>query len=578
MSLSSGDLILNGQYRIERLIGRGAFAEVYLARHLRLDVLRAVKVLRRDMDGVGSTTYAQYRDAFSQEARLTAQLDHPHVIRAYDFAENTERGELYLVMEYAPGGSLKDLLAKQGPLAVEQVVRLAQDLCDGLIAIHEQLGVVHRDIKPSNILFDELGNAKIGDLGLAQVPGGHSHRSLAGSNAPTHPGTPEYMSPEQGSTVGYLLPSSDIFSLGCVLFEALTGKLYKAPGIYGTRVRNHRPDVPKWLDAVVARSLSETPARMPVDDHNVGKRFRTVQQLCLNFTRRGTRNHTVFCNTNKRQLLWGSTVLLALLAVVTVSMVPSHISDKPVYPSQTWPVRTTEGTIPTSDMMSTPTIRPSLTVKPSAITIPTITSPPASVTPMPISYASPTAKSATLMPTITSAPATVTPSPTLEAPIAKAPPTILSAASSSTMQPSIAAASATQSLGKSVNGSAQIVKVDGDTCGRQFVFNYDIQISGYDPRSLYMSYQICDVNHTCSEFVWWASRSGYLNSYTPWPGKGVFVIGPIGSTLDWPLAGKRITDRVQIIVYSVSGITGTTLWSSGEMPLQLEWSSPKDCP
>ncbi|MBI2864326.1 MAG: PD40 domain-containing protein [Chloroflexi bacterium] len=133
---------------------------------------------------------------------------------------------------------------------------------------------MHRDLKPSNILFSHDGVAKVGDLGLAQVPGGLSRRSVLGSLANFHPGTSAYMSPEQEREKGYLLPTSDIFSLGCVLFEALTGIPYKS--VYDSRTKDHRSDVPAWLDAVVRRMLAEQPGRVVEDDADVTKRYRTA--------------------------------------------------------------------------------------------------------------------------------------------------------------------------------------------------------------------------------------------------------------------------------------------------------------
>ncbi|MBN1922180.1 MAG: serine/threonine protein kinase, partial [Anaerolineae bacterium] len=170
MSFQPDDLILNDCYRIEALAGRGAFAEVYRATHLPLNAVRALKVLRRDAPGLGSTEYSDYRQRFQLEAQLGAQLDHPNVIRIHDFQPFDET--LALVMEYAPGGSLLELLHTQRKnqtlLPVAQALRTGIDVAQGLGALHD-LDVVHRDLKPSNILFDAQGRAKVADLGLAQI-------------------------------------------------------------------------------------------------------------------------------------------------------------------------------------------------------------------------------------------------------------------------------------------------------------------------------------------------------------------------------------------------------------------------
>jgi serine/threonine protein kinase len=255
----------------EKFLGKGAFAEVYRVMQSLMNVPRAIKVLRKDTRGAGSDDYRKAMERFKIEVQLGSQLDHPNVIKVYDCEEKA--GELFLIMECADGGSLKDRLDRGELLSVEEATRLGADICNGLKALHEKLEAIHRDIKPSNILFAADGTAKIGDLGLAQVSGLDSLRSELGTSfSPGHPGTPEYMSPEQETTKGYLLPTSDIFSMGCVLFEALTGKRYEK--VYGTRLRDHRADIPVWLEDIVARALAETQGSVPDDDRDPKKRFR----------------------------------------------------------------------------------------------------------------------------------------------------------------------------------------------------------------------------------------------------------------------------------------------------------------
>ena len=255
MPFPSSPLLLR-RYRFESLIGEGAFARVYLVTHLELTAPRALKVLRRDERGVGSEDFAEYITRFQLEARLGAQLDHPHVIRIYDFER--EEKTIALAMEYAAGGSLAERIAKarenKQPFAIDEAVRIALEVAEGLAAIHA-LDVVHRYLKPSNILFDAKGNVKVADLGLAQIPGGDSLRSLP-SQAKDHPGTPQYMSPEQSNSKDYFRAPSDIFALGCVLFEMLTLRVYnnQRPG---ARAQSLRPDVPHWLDDALAKMLKE---------------------------------------------------------------------------------------------------------------------------------------------------------------------------------------------------------------------------------------------------------------------------------------------------------------------------------
>ncbi len=258
--------ILFSKYRIERLVGKGGFAEVYLATHLHLEAPRALKILTK---GGPVTTGAVHKVAqrFRLEAQLGARFAREiHIARVYDFEWDREQDLLVLVTEYMPGGSLKERLrAARGQglpgLAVDFVVRTAYHVALGLAALH-RAELVHRDIKPSNILYDAQGQAKIADLGVVQMPHGLTQRTELGDTAPRHPGTPEYMSPEQEATVGYLRPASDIYSLGVTLFEALTLRKYKhlRPG---TRVRQLRPDVPPWFDDLIARMLAKDPEARP---------------------------------------------------------------------------------------------------------------------------------------------------------------------------------------------------------------------------------------------------------------------------------------------------------------------------
>jgi serine/threonine protein kinase len=246
--------ILLKKYRLERLLGQGASAQVYLATHLELNAPRALKVLRRDAPGLGSSEYNDFVGRFRLEAQL-ALLDHPNVVRVHDFEREGET--LILVMEYCPGGSLNDRLGRARkeaqPVPLDECLRISVDVAQGLSAVH-QLDAVHRDLKPSNILFDLKGRAKVADLGLAQVPGGPSARSQLSQPLP-HPGTSGYMSPEQEHSGAALKPPSDVYALGLILFELLSGRNYGylKPG---TRVQSLRLEVPAWLDDLLARMLA----------------------------------------------------------------------------------------------------------------------------------------------------------------------------------------------------------------------------------------------------------------------------------------------------------------------------------
>ena len=263
-----GDILLN-TYQLERLLGQGAFGEVYLAQHMQLNVDRAIKILKRESLGVGSTIYSQARERFLTEARLGAQLKTPNLVEVYDFQDSREM--LLLVMEYCPGGNLLEWSSrqKQGKKAptLQTVLTTLVSVASGLSALHTR-DIVHRDLKPSNILFDKIQNAKVADLGLAQMPGGLSQRSVLGSQALQHPGTPAYMSPEQQNSNDYLSPASDVYALGLVIFELLTGKNYKNQRP-GTSAASLRVGTPAWLDQLLMRMLEKEPEKRPWNGREV---------------------------------------------------------------------------------------------------------------------------------------------------------------------------------------------------------------------------------------------------------------------------------------------------------------------
>ncbi len=278
--VSSKGSALFKKYRIKHLLGRGGFAEVYLAEHLHLRALRALKILRRGR-GVSAVQLREASERFRREAQLGATFaDEPRIVRVYDFEVDVEAGLAALVMEYMPGKSLRDRLiearkrGEQG-LPVDFVVHTARDVAQGLAALHRR-GYVHRDIKPSNILYTVDGRAKVADLGLVQAPNDASHRPTLESLAAPHPGTPGYKSPEQVHSLDTLSSASDIYSLGVVLFEALTLKRYGKDVRPGTRVSRFRSDVPKWLDRLIAAMLAEAPEKRPWDGEELAKRLETV--------------------------------------------------------------------------------------------------------------------------------------------------------------------------------------------------------------------------------------------------------------------------------------------------------------
>jgi formylglycine-generating enzyme required for sulfatase activity/tRNA A-37 threonylcarbamoyl transferase component Bud32 len=254
MNMEPGQTILNGKYRIERLIGEGGMARVWLAEELTFGGRQvALKEPRHDLL---PELAQEVRLRYQREVQVCSALGKarvPNIVRAIT-AEPYEDG-LLLVMEYMPGGDLAALL-KESPigLPVERAVSIALDVLLALEGVHaHELDIVHRDIKPSNILFDAQGTAHLADFGLAQLAGVSGRSQLHGGQ---HPGTPLYMAPEQARGPDPLNPAADLFALGCVLFEMLTGRRYKRyrPG---TRASSLRPGAASWLDEVLARALAE---------------------------------------------------------------------------------------------------------------------------------------------------------------------------------------------------------------------------------------------------------------------------------------------------------------------------------
>jgi DNA-binding beta-propeller fold protein YncE/predicted Ser/Thr protein kinase len=227
-------------YRIDALIARGGMGVVYRATHLALQRPVALKVIARHL-----AEQEDFRERFLRESRLAARLDHPNVVPVYDARD--EDGELIVAMRFVEGGDLKQLIAARGPLAPRQAIDLLGQVAAALDAAHAQ-GIVHRDVKPHNVLL-EGDRAYLTDFGLAKALGDSgvlSETSVVG--------TAEYMSPEQwrGSEVG---PAADVYSLGCVLYEAVTGI---AP--FARRAGDVEPQMPRGLDAVIERAVAKAPA------------------------------------------------------------------------------------------------------------------------------------------------------------------------------------------------------------------------------------------------------------------------------------------------------------------------------
>jgi len=257
--LSRLEQALGGAYRIEREIGAGGMATVYLAQDVKHDRKVALKVLRPELAAAMGT------DRFPREIHIIAQLQHPHIVPLYDSGELG--GFLYYVMPFIEGESLRARLARVGQLSVHDAVRLLHEIADALAYAHAR-GIVHRDIKPDNVMLSGR-HAAVTDFGVAKAVS-----ASAGSNLTTvgiAVGTPQYMAPEQAMAEESIDHRADIYALGVLGYEMLSGKpvfeAVTAQGMLSAHVleqpkdiRERRPNVPPLLAEALLKCLAKNPA------------------------------------------------------------------------------------------------------------------------------------------------------------------------------------------------------------------------------------------------------------------------------------------------------------------------------
>ena len=250
--------VLADRYRVERVIGEGGMATVYLAQDLKHGRQVALKVMRPEL---AATLGA---DRFLREVAIAAQLNHPHILPMHDSGEAD--GVLYYVMPYVEGESLSARLKREGPLPVADAVRLAREVAEALVYAHKR-GIIHRDIKPANILLNE-GHALVADFGIARAVGAEGDAITKTGLAV---GTPQYMSPEQATGAREVDGRTDVYALGAVLYEMITGEppfTGPTPQSIIARSLTERPralsatrdGLPPGLEPVVAKALAKTAA------------------------------------------------------------------------------------------------------------------------------------------------------------------------------------------------------------------------------------------------------------------------------------------------------------------------------
>ncbi|MDP9375599.1 MAG: serine/threonine protein kinase, partial [Chloroflexota bacterium] len=273
--------VLDGRYRLERLLGRGGFAQVFQATHLLLQRPVAVKLLRPDL--ASQEDERSFLEDFAREARTVAALNHDHILSVTDYGE--VEGTAYLVMPLVTGGTIHDRIRREGRLSLQQAGAYLRQVAAALDYAHgRQPPLVHRDIKPQNMLLRaEDDRLLLADFGIAKVLGTASTHSSTRVM-----GTLVYMAPEQFH--GQVLPATDIYALGCTLFEMLTGEPpYSGPTqqvIYShlmapipSIAERSRGRLPAGLQEVIDRALAKKPE----------ERFRSAGELAGAFEAAGAR-------------------------------------------------------------------------------------------------------------------------------------------------------------------------------------------------------------------------------------------------------------------------------------------------
>ena len=259
-----------GSYTIERELGRGGMGAVYLAVHAMLGRKAAVKLLRPELSRDPSTV-----QRFFTEARAASAIKHPSIVEIYDFGVAPD-GAAYIVMELLDGESLATRLARLGRLPVATALVFARQIATALAAAH-RAGIVHRDLKPDNAFLvadPEVAGGervKLLDFGIAKLTG---DGGVAHTTTGAIMGTPHYMSPEQCEGSRAVDHRADLYSLGCMLFQMITGRLpFEGDGVGGIigmhlyvappALRTLAPDAPAAVEALVARLLAKDPAERP---------------------------------------------------------------------------------------------------------------------------------------------------------------------------------------------------------------------------------------------------------------------------------------------------------------------------